>query len=346
LKTANDNFDFAETAARIRAEFPHMAGRIYFVDSFRKEYIGGHADADARFARLMQTNPSLRTSLNNQLEKYSAQKNSMVFKGPDNDFFVVLYTGTDSIALLGADVSHKQAMNFVVDHEIGHIVTLYGQPGKLSRTLHESTADTYAALRQMQLFGDDGLKGVEGLRLRRAQRLVSLQGTRHADHFTSFVLDKVIEIAPSLPLARMDAQQMAALAARIAIAHTPNDQIVKNITDAFKPFQDALAQQPGDDTPYRILAQTVLETNSWEVFKWGAPVLRGYIQGTLSDMQNAENYVRVNSAPLEGPGWARVAHELAQREFAFNREQILFGLDLPEQSAAPRADVRPLKRAP
>ena len=41
-----------------------------------------------------------------------------------------------------------------------------------------------------------------------------------------------------------------------------------------------------------------------------------------------------------------VAHELAQREFAFNREQILFGLDLPEKSAAPRADVRNLKRAP
>lgn len=346
LKTANDNFDFSAAAAEIRADFPHLAGKLYFVDSFKKEYVRGHAKADASFDSLMQNNPSLRVSLNNQIEKYGAQKNSMVFKGPQSDYFIALYTGADAIALLGTGASQKQALSFVIDHEIGHIVTQYGQPGKLSRTLHECTADAYAALRQLQRFGSAGMENIEGLRLRRAQRLISLHGARHAEHFTSFVLDKIIELAPKLPLSAMTAQQTAEVAARIAIAYTPNDQIVKNVQDAFTPFQDALARKTGDDTPYRMLAQVVLETHSWEIFKWGAPVLRGYLRAALGDMQNGDTFIEVNKTPLEGPGWQRVANELAQREFAFNREQILFGLDLPEKSPAARAAVRPLKRAP
>ncbi len=333
MTTANDNFDFAALAAEIRRDFPDLAPRVYFVDTFKKQYIHGDARADAHYERYMAVNPSLRNCLVNQIGKYSAQKNSMVFPGPNNDFFVLLYTDDDGISLLGKTTSLKQGLTFVIDHEIGHVVTGYGQAGKLSRTLHECTADAYAAMRQIQRF-DHGLNAVKSLQLRRAQRLVSLEGTRHAEHFTSFVLDKIIESVDKLPLRQMTPQQTAHLADRFAVVHTPNDQVVKNVMEAFAPFQKMLAQQPGDDTPYRVLAQTVLDTKEWEVFRWGAPVLRGYIRGALSDMQNGDQLIKVNEKPLWGAGWDSVAKRLKEREFEFNRDQILFGLDLPAPKPA------------
>lgn len=325
---ANDNFDFKSIAHEIRRDFPDAASRLYFIDSFKNEYIRGNEAADAQYDLYMANNPSLRTCIANQLEKYAGEKNSVVVPGPQNDYFVLFYTGDDSIRMLGPKTTLKESLTFVLDHETGHVVTQQGRAGKLSRTLHEGTADAYAALRQIQRF-DSGLRNVQSLRLRRAQRLVSLEGTRHADHFTSFVLDKIIETAHNLPLSIMTPQQTADLADRYALMHTPNDQVVKNIMDAFAPFQKMLAMQPGDDTPYRALSQIVLDTKDWEVFKWGAPVLRGYIQGTLYDMQNGSALIKVNDTPLWGAGWNNVAQSLREREFEFNRDQILFGLDLP-----------------
>lgn len=348
MTTANDNFDFAALAAEIRRDFPDLAPRVYFVDTFKKEYVYGDERADAQYERHMAVNPSLRNCLANQIDKYSAEKNSMVFPGPNNDFFVLLYTGDDAINLLGKTTPHKQGLTFIIDHEIGHIVTANGQHSKVSRTLHECTADTYAAMRQMQRF-ENGIRAVRNLQLRRAQRLISLEGTRHADHFTSFVLDKLIETADKLPLRQIGAQQTADLADRIAVLFTPNDQVVKNIMEAFAPFQKMLAQQPGDDTPYRVLAQTVLDSKDWEIFKWGAPVLRGYLQGALADMQNGDQLIKVNEKPLWGAGWNNVAQRLKEREFEFNRDQILFGLDLPRpaQDLAHRLHPRaPFKHNP
>lgn len=339
MTTANDNFDFPALAAEIRRDFPDVAPRVYFIDTFKKEYIGGDERADANYERHMAVNPSLRNCLANQMDKYSAEKNSVVFAGPNKDFFVLLYTGDDAINMLGKSTTARQGLTFIIDHEIGHIVAANGQRGKLSRTLHECTADAYAAMRQIQRF-DNGLQAVHSLQLRRAQRLVSLEGTRHADHFTSFVLDKIIENVQKLPLSQMTPRQTADLADRIAILHTPNDQVVKNVLSAFVPFQKALAQQPGDDTPYRILAQIVLETKDWEVFRWGAPVLRGYIRGTLADMQNGEQLVKVNTEPLWGAGWNNAAQRLKEREFEFNRDQILFGLELPAPKPAQDLDAR------
>lgn len=332
---ANDNFDFKAIAHEIRRDFPDAASRMYFIDSFKNEYIRGHAEADARYDRYMAENNSLRICIANQIDKYAGEKNSVVVPGPQDDYFVLFYTGDDSIRMLGPQTSLKQSLTFVIDHETGHVVTKQGRAGKLSRTLHESTADAYAAMRQIQRF-ENGMRNVQNLRLRRAQRLVSLEGTRHADHFTSFVLDKIIETAHNLPLSKMTPQQTADLADRYALMHTPNDQVVKNIMDAFAPFQKMLATQPGDDTPYRVLSQIVLDTKDWEIFKWGAPVLRGYIQGTLYDMQNGSALIKVNDKPLWGAGWNNVAQSLREREFEFNRDQMLFGLDLPAPASKPQ----------
>lgn len=345
MTAANDNFDFPALAAEIRRDFPLVADKVFFVDIFKKEHIDGHRGADARRDRLLKHSPQFSRQLESRMALYHAEKNSAVLPAPEGCAFVLLYTGPDAISMTGLQSGLCQNLTFIVDHEIGHLVTAYGMPRHASRTLHECSADAYAALRQLQRF-ENGMQGVEKLRLRRAQRLVSLEGMRHASHFTSFTLEKLIELTPHLPLGQLSAQQTAELAARIAIAHTPNDQIVKNIVEAFAPFHTALAAQPDDDTPYRILAQTVTETKEWEVFKWGAPVLRGYMDGTLEDMRNGEKLVRVNKAPLEGPGWNRVRSALAAREFAFNRDEILFGLDLPAVKAAPAAKPRRISRAP
>lgn len=338
-----NKFDYAEAIAGICRDFPQETRRIFFYDSKTREHMPSRPDADLHMRSLFSVHPYLEKTLHQRMEKFAAEKNSAVMYGPGDEHFIMLYTGDDAISMLGKNAPIGQKLSFVLDHEIGHAVTAYGRASAHSKTLHECCADAYAAMRQIQRFGAE-TGAVSDLRLRRAQRIVSLQGPRHAAHFTSFTLDKVLEVAQTTPLQKLSAEQTARLAERIAIAHTPNDHVVDNVAKAFKHFQDALAQQPNDDTPYRMLAHTVLNTDDWEVFRWGAPVLRGYLKGDLADMQNGDKLIKVNHAPLEGMAWEGVARDLSQREFAFNREQILFGLDLPAKTAAPRADVTPIRK--
>lgn len=113
-----------------------------------------------------------------------------------------------------------QHVFFVLDHELGHVLAEHGGRNAYSRTMHECVADSFAALRHMQRFGTYS-PALDSLLLHRAQRLVSLQGARHAEHFTSFTLEKLLDMRGHVDMARLTPQQTRDLATRIALAHTP-----------------------------------------------------------------------------------------------------------------------------
>lgn len=338
-------FDYRAAAAETAKSFPEEMRDVFFFDSRRREHVPGHPEANLKIRTQLLLNKPLRDGLNQNMRRYAGEKNSVVMKIDTLGRAILLYTGHDGITLLGKNAPTGQKICFVFDHEVGHIVTAYGSKNPMSHTLHECCADAYAALRQMQRYGAD-TPAAAALLLGRAQRLVSLQGSRHGEHFTSFVLDQVIETAQTLPVQKLSPAQTAQLATRLALAHTPNDQIVTNLMETFAPFQEQLAAQDGSDAPYRTLAQIVLETSDWETFKWGAPVLRGYINGDLPDMQNGNILIRINQSPLEGGDWARISSQLTAREFAFAKQQILFGLDLPSPAQDNAATMPPRLRTP
>lgn len=273
------------------------------------------------------------------MEKLHGDKSSCVLAGMQNDHFVFLYNGPQQGGLLPC-IPHAQRMHFILDHEIGHIVTATGKPDKTkSATLHEATADVFASLRHIQRFGRK-TGAIEDLLLLRAQRLVSLQGARHPEHFSSFALEKLLEKLPASNVEYLSPRQTAALARRIAVDHTPADAVVNKLSKAFVPFKDMLAAGAGGDAPYRALAAVVLGSTDHDIFKWGALVLRGYIDGRLGDMRVGKEYVRANNAPLQGAYWDGVRRQLTKKEFTANKismvcSAIVAALPAPKAKTSP-----------
>jgi len=318
----NPHFDYAAAAAAICRDFPELGTNIYFFDTASKDYVPSHPVAARRLDIIAQSQENFSPQLAAFMEKLHGDKSSCVLAGMQDDHFVFLYNGSQSGGLLPR-APHGQRMQFILDHEIGHIVTATGKPDKTkSATLHEATADVFASLRHIQRFGRE-TEAVEDLLLQRAQRLVSLHGARHPEHFSSFALEKLLTILPATDVEYLSPRQTAALASKIASEHTPADEVVNKLSKTFVPFKDMLAAGAGGDDPYRVLAAIVLGSADNDVFKWGAPVLRGYIDGRLGDMRVGKETVRVNDAPLKDDYWDSVRRQLTEKEFGANKENIL-----------------------
>ncbi|MFN7113761.1 MAG: hypothetical protein ACK4PK_05310 [Alphaproteobacteria bacterium] len=315
------NFDYAAATADICRDFPEIAADVYFFDTARKVHVPSHPVTTRRLKVIAQSQENFLPQLTQFMEKLHGDKSSCVLAGQQNDHFIFLYDGPQDGGLL-PHTPHTQRMHFILNHEIGHIVTATGLPDRAkSATLHEATADVFASLRHIQRFGRQ-TGAIEDLLLQRAQRLVSLHGARHPEHFSSFALEKLLEKLPALDAEYLTPQQTAALASRIATEHTPNDRIVNKLSRAFIPFKDMLAAGAGGDSAYRVLTAIVLGSTDRDIFKWGAPVLRGYIDGRLGDMRVGKDYVRVSSIPFAGTYWDTVRQQITEKEFAANQESM------------------------
>lgn len=326
MTAGSHSFDYAAAIRSICRDFPAVAARIYFFDTLRKENVAGHPQANRMLADIANKQENFAKQLKGFIEQLHGDKSSCVFNGEQKDYFVFLYNGPQQGGLL-SHLPQTQRLYFILDHEIGHIVTPTGKPDKTkSATLHEATADVFASLRHIQRFGRE-TGAVEDLLLLRAQRMVSLRGERHPEHFTSFVLEKLLEELSGLKIENLSPQQTATLASKIAESHTPPDRRISRIAAAFAPFRDVLAANGGGDDPYRVLAAIILGSRDPDVVKCGAPVLCGYIDGRLKDMRNGKEYVRVNAEPLGGEFWSDIRRKLTEKEFSFNGSLVLAGSD-------------------
>lgn len=310
-------FDYAAAAAGICRDFPGVAPKTYFFDSAHGTAMTAHPVAARRLDTLMKTDAGFARQLGEFMQKLRADKSSCVLAGAQNDHFVFLYTAPQKGGLL-PNAPDAQRLHFILDHEIGHIVTATGKPDlKKSASLHEATADVFASLRHIQRFGR-ATGAIENLSLLRAQRLVSLHGTRHTEHFSTVVLEKLLEKLPAIDAEYLTPRQTAAIASRIAAEHTPHDAFIAKLSRSFAPFKDMLAAGMGGDGPYRMLAAIVLGNDDPDVFTYGAPVLRGYMTASLGPMRNGKDHVQVNDAPLKSAYWDEVGRELTKRSFAAN----------------------------
>ena len=320
-----DGFDYLAAVINIYEKFPAAKERVHFYDLTARKFVEPDTQAAAEVQRYMQ-DPDDRMRFMKHVETYRAEGNSAAAYGLPRGRCVLLTTSDRGINLLGRDIPAAQNIYFILDHELGHILAEHGGRGGYGRTMHECVADSFAALRHIQRFGT-ATKAVEGLLLHRAQRLVSLNGERHAEHFTSFTLEKVLETKAHVDIARLTPQQTLDLATRIAVTQTPNDLIVETTTAAFKSFKDAL--EKGQSNALHKLAYTVLNTRDYGVFKWGAPVLRGYMSGALGDTTNGFKKITIPKTDFASPYWQKVSTMLTRKEFSFAKQDMLYGMNLP-----------------
>lgn len=330
-KTAPGNtFDYDAAVAEIFDMFPQAREKVHFYDLTHNRFVDPDPWAvQEACADLADHEPS-RAKFMKYAQMYKAEGNSAVIYALPRGRCVMLSTGSNRISLLGKDTPAVQDIYFVLDHELGHVLAQHGGRGQASQTMHECVADSFSALRHMQRFGTES-PAIEKLLLSRARRLVSLTGHRHSEHFTSFTLEKLLDIKSHVDVARLTPQQTLDLATRIALTHTPNDVTVIQTAKAFKPFQEAL--EKGDANALHKLASIVIGTKDNAVFKWGAPVLRGYMDGTLGDTTNGKKKITVPKTDFSTKYWQQVKRVLARKEFHFAQNEMLYGMNLPAPAA-------------
>lgn len=322
-----DGFDFDAAVLEIFEMYPEAKEHLHFYDLGRQRFVPADVEGARTAKEWLRDSAHTRERFYTYAKHYTAEGNSAVVPGLDRGSCIMLNTSKSAINLMGASVPLLHNVYFVLDHELGHAVAKNGHRNPNSQTLHECVADNFAALRHIQRFGPD-TASLEKLMLHRAQRLVSLQGHRHAEHFTGFTLEKILEIKDKVDIQRLSPAQTKELATRMALAHTPNDEIVFKIAKAFKPFQQLLEQGATGDLALRKLVHIVLKTKDYETFKWGAPVLRGYMDGTLGNMTNGTKKVPLPATNYASPYWQKARQMLTLREFAFEKDDVLFGLYL------------------
>lgn len=231
--------------------------------------------------------------------------------------FILLYTSPDKPRMLGPNSALAEDIQFVFDHELGHIVSPNGRRDVTSMTRHECVADVYSALRHYQRYGLES-DAIERLMLVRAQRLVTLYGKRNIEHFTGDALEKLLEEKDSLKIIGLSGAETAALAGKLGTAYTPEDMHVIDLSIAFDSFQTGM-ERDRTEKPLRDLAQQLLLTADPPAFKWGAKVLLSYMDGTVGVMKTEDKIVLNDPPPLlEGPYWQEVKAKLRERLEAEN----------------------------
>lgn len=325
--TSTSGFNYDAAVTEIFDMYPQAREKVHFYDLTRSRFVDPDPWAIQEACVELAEHEPTRTRFMEYAQKYKAEGNSAVIYALPRGRCVMLSTGSNRITMLGKNTPAHQDIYFVLDHELGHVLAQHGGRGRDSQTMHECVADSFAALRHMQRFGTES-PAVEQLLLSRARRLVSLTGYRHSEHFTSFTLEKLLDIKNHVDVERLTPQQTLDLATRIALTHTPNDVTVIQTAKAFKPFQEAL--EIGDRNALHRLAHIVIGTKDNAVFKWGAPVLRGYMDGTLGDTTNGKKKIIIPKTDFSSEYWQRVNRILTRKEFSFAKNEMLYGMNLPK----------------
>jgi hypothetical protein len=180
--------------------------------------------------------------------------------------------------LMGKEASVDIELLNTFDHEIGHAATRDGFGGSAGANIREATADAYAAIRHIQRFGVDGW--LKNLPETRAAELVFRPD--RADHFTSPVIEAVIEAAKTFDFKALTPQQTAVAANNFAVSYSPHPRLLMEAQEAFRHINGKLGDvAKGNLGPVRDLALAVLSTDSAVVFKWGAVALRAFMDGKI-----------------------------------------------------------------
>jgi hypothetical protein len=321
VSAPQDRFDFTAAAREVYDTFPDLKEKLFFYDLGQSRWVTPGVQTHQALKKLEDEYPHAFDLLQGYMKHYAAEKNSCAWRGPGKTRFVLLYTNPDRMRLLGPNVPLKQDIQFVLDHELGHLLAKNGGRSLESLTRHENVADTYAALRHFQRFGMDS-PAIAHQVLWRAQRVVSLTGGRHEEHFTGFVLEKLLAEKDSLNIQNLTPRETVALAGDFATRHTPEDARVRSLSAVFNRFKARLHQDataPGADwlppreNAFRTLADTLLAATNADALHWGRKVLEAYIDGAIGKQLNGKVMVNDPPAVLAGDYWQGIRKQLDAR---------------------------------
>ena len=180
-------------------------------------------------------------------------------------------------------IKEERDILLVMDHELGHITIPLPQMGggqQYQATLMENTADAYALIRFFQRNPQETeTKNNIVDPFSRAIRLVALGDTVH---FSSFLLQAVIDERKNTDYGTLTPKETQLLARKFAMQYTPTPQQCKDLNAKFKDVQDAHYRNSlGSLVWLKLLAENAIKDTNPYTFKVAKLVLDKYFEGNF-----------------------------------------------------------------
>lgn len=302
---------FNAAVREAKASYPDLSGRFTVINLPNNAMHGRPEIARTQF----KSEDALRAAVKKAIEDSDKLKSSIAML--NEGYCMIVYNPNPASDALFATANMPKPMNVlaIFDHELGHLLIPDAMKNStLSECLFsEAAADVYAVSRNIQRFGQHA-QGASVISWNRAVGFVEHGGQ---SHFTFFALDALAQLQDKIDFKALTPQQTLQLARRIALEHTPHENLVRNLSEAFQPYRDTLKSH-GRDTALKVLMEiTLAEESGYYAFRLGAQMLDKYLKGQIS--------VGGKKVMLEGPWWDEKRKELDQRLTKLEKDGILYG---------------------
>lgn len=256
----------------------------------------------------------------------AAYRNNVTFtdnEGQVSAFSAVVFRsqGTDFRNLSSSADSYATEVRTILEHELAHIVAPGASPdSKFGEQFTENVADAFGFMRQLQR-GEDIRRPLESAIWGRTAQFM-LMGD--ADHFSTFALLGLKDLASRHDLSGLSPPETANAAFRTALLNVPDSDGMDKIAEIFRPVADA-CRDAGLKKACRVCAEIMQQDhgeNSEIVFKLGKAFLDPVIDRRLDIISTKidMDYLLEGGMKLKAEIWDGIVPQLKEREAELARQ--------------------------
>ncbi len=265
-KAAADSFDLQAAASEFYDSFPDFAGRVTFVEVASGQIINSDPAKLQEFVDMFNT-PEGKEEIMPIIAGCISGKCCHTQFTNDDDAVIFMYLQDDRQRYFG-NLPVRRELQFVFDHETGHVVVPEGSAS--NRLTAENAADAFALLRDMGRGGDDTL-AKSALLFRAGYAFLVKSGIVN---FSSPLIEDFIGERGRLAEEGLTPPRMVTLAADFAQRDTMDAQRVEALQKGLQKFYE----QPSLAT----LKDIALTTPLPDTFKWTSTILKAVLDRRIS----------------------------------------------------------------
>jgi hypothetical protein len=290
-------FDFKREVEAFYADWPHLINTVLFVHVTDTGYsFIGHPDAAE-----LEDEFKDDSDFKNDVKQVRARGSVTIrygFNTGDVDIVFLNLNDTESSSSLKRIAGQDIENCFTFDHEIAHAICKNGRREVkdilvMSHDPCEDVGDAYATLRHLQRFN----KKPETMQALTSLRAAELLLWSNADHFTSPVVQQIVNDRESFDFSKLTPQQVADMASDYAQKSTLPSSTVHGMMEEFLKMGNRRIKDIGE---------AVVNASMPETFRWGAAGLRAILDGFVKLPNGVE--------PLSDKDAQKLREKLDKRE--------------------------------